>query len=491
MNKPHDLIIIGSGFGGIGMAIQLKKAGRDDFLILEKADSVGGTWRDNTYPGAACDVESHLYSFSFAPKHDWSRRYSGHAEIKAYIESCVARFELQQHLRFGAEVSELVFNDARNVWQVHLSTGEVLESRVVITAMGQLNQPRYPDIQGLEQFNGPVFHSARWDHSVSLQGKRIGVIGTGASAIQFVPQLAQVAQELHVFQRSGSWVIGKNDRPFKPWEQWLFRHVPGAARLYRTFLYVKSESRAVVFTRFHWLLKYGEWRARWLARRDVKNRMKRQQLIPDYQVGCNRILLANDWYSSVDLPHVNLVTQPIQEVTANGVVTSDGTLHNADVLVLGTGFRASEFLTPLRVIGRGGLNLNTAWTQGAEAYKGISVHGFPNLFMLYGPNTNLSHSSILLMLESQIHYVLACLHQLDVRQSVAMDVKPESQRKYVSALQRKLGRAVWSSGCSSWYLDANGRNVVNWYGFTFSYRWQTRHVNAADYQWFTGGSRKG
>lgn len=488
MTTLYEQIIIGSGFGGIGLGIRLKQAGRHHFLILEKADSVGGTWRDNTYPGAACDVESHLYSFSFAPKRDWTRRYSGHAEIKAYIESCVDRFELRPHLRFNAEVSELVFDESANHWRIHLSNGETLLSRVVITAMGQLNQPRYPDISGLDDFKGPVFHSARWDHAVELKGKRVGVIGTGASAIQFVPQLAQVARKLVVFQRSGSWVIGKKDRPFNAFEQWLFRHVPGAAKLYRTFLYVKSESRAVIFTRFHWLLKYGEWQAHRLARRDMQNLTKRQQLIPDYQIGCNRILLANDWYSSMDLPHVNLVTHPIQNVTEHGVMTADGVEHPLDALVLGTGFRASEFLTPLRVIGRSGLSLNRAWADGAAAYKGISVHGFPNLFLMYGPNTNLSHSSILLMLESQMHYVLACLNELDARNAAALDVREDCQQTYVTGLQHKLNKAVWASGCSSWYLDKNGRNVVNWYGFTYSYRWLTRRVNVNDYEWLEEGS---
>ncbi|MCH8500749.1 MAG: NAD(P)/FAD-dependent oxidoreductase [Aliidiomarina sp.] len=483
MTKTYDALIIGSGFGGIGMAIQLKKTGRHDFLVLEKAGSVGGTWRDNTYPGAACDVESHLYSLSFAPKRDWSRRYGSQAEIQRYIESCVSQFNLQPHLRCNAEVTEMRFHDSAKLWHVTLASGDVLLSRTVITAVGQLNQPLYPNIDGLADFQGPVFHSARWDHSVELTGKTVGVIGTGASAIQFVPQLSKIAKRLQVFQRSGSWVIGKNDRPFHRWEHWCFQNIPGVARLYRTFLYLKTESRAVVFTRFNWLLKYGEWQAHRLARRDMSNEQKRQQLIPNYKIGCNRILLANDWYSSIDLPHVDLVTSPIKGVTARGVVTADGVEHPSDVLVLGTGFRATEFLTPIRVIGRQGIDLNQAWAQGAEAYKGISVSGFPNLFMLYGPNTNLSHSSILLMLESQMHYVLQCLRALERHRAVTMDVKPERQQHYVTKLQKKLDNTVWSSGCSSWYLDDNGRNVVNWFGFTFSYRWMTRRVKVDDYDW--------
>jgi len=483
MTTIYEQLIIGSGFGGLGMAIQLKKAGRQNFLVLEKSDSVGGTWRDNTYPGAACDVESHLYSLSFAPKRDWSRRYGSQAEIKAYMEACVAEFELQTHLRFHAEVAQLRYDDKAQIWQVTLTTGETLKARTVISAVGQLNQPRNPEIVGLSSFKGPVFHSARWDHTVDLTGKNIGVIGTGASAIQFVPQLAKVAASLHVFQRSGSWVIGKNDRPFYRWEQWCFRHIPGVSKLYRTFLYVKTESRAIIFTRCNKLLKYGEWQARRLARRDVKNLEKRRQLIPNYQIGCNRILLANDWYASMDLPHVNLVTSNIQAVSENAVITTDGVEHPVDVLVLGTGFRATEFLAPMRVVGSQGRELNDAWAQGAEAYKGISVSGFPNFFLLYGPNTNLSHSSILLMLESQIHYVLECLKALEQRGAISMDVKPERQQTYVCKLQQQLDKTVWSSGCSSWYLTADGRNVVNWFGFTFSYRWMTRRVQVDDYEW--------
>ena len=482
MVTTQDIVIIGAGFGGLGMGIQLKQAGRHNFIILEKAADLGGTWRDNTYPGAACDVESHLYSFSFARKHDWSRRYGGQAEIKRYMHDCVARFQLTPHLRFNAEVQQLHFDAEQQRWQVQLSTGELLICRVVITAMGQLNQPAYPAIAGLDTFAGPCFHSARWQHDVELKGKRVGVIGTGASAIQFVPQLAQQAGTLHVFQRSASWVISKHDKPFSPWQQWCFRHVPGVSWLYRTWLYLKTESRALAFTRFNWLLKWGEWQAKRMAKRDVSDSHKRQQLIPTYKIGCNRILLANDWYSSMNLPHVNLHTQGIREVTRHGVVTTAGENIALDALVLGTGFRATEFLAPMQVTGVNGVTLNQAWQQGAEAYKGINVAGFPNFFMLYGPNTNLSHSSILLMLEAQMHYVLQCLNTLEQQGASSMDVKPERQAHYVTKLQNKLSSTVWQSGCSSWYLNEQGRNVVNWFGFTFSYRRITKRVKVSDYQ---------
>lgn len=489
--QVYEALIIGSGFGGIGMGIQLKRSGRQNFLIIEKADHVGGTWRDNTYPGAACDVQSHLYSFSFAPKHDWSRRYGPQQEIFQYIEECVSRFDLAKHLKFQCEVQRMEYDEASHCWHVTLSSGEVLRSRVVITATGQLNQPAYPNIRGLDTFEGELFHSARWNHNVDLTDKHVGVIGTGASAIQFVPQIAQQVEKLTVFQRSAAWVIPKSDKPFSKWQQWCFKYVPWVDKAYRTLIYWKNEARALAFTSFSGILKYGEWRAKRMAAKDVQDEAKRKSIIPDYQIGCNRILLANDWYSTIDLPHVNLETSPISHIDTHSVVTQNGENHPLDVLILGTGFKATEFLSPMTIIGKEQQSLNQAWSEGAEAYKGISVNGFPNLFMLYGPNTNLSHSSIIFMLESQIHYVLKCLKTLERKNAVGMDVKPASQKRYVNALQKKLKDTVWASGCNSWYLTESGKNVVNWFGFTFTYRLITRRLNAEDYSFqFSSSTHK-
>ena len=471
------------------MAIQLKNAGRTSFVVLEQSEQIGGTWRDNTYPGAACDVESHLYSFSFARKPDWSQKYSPHDEIFAYIEHCVEQFGLTPHIRLRSAVTQLKFCDTTKRWTIHFDNGDTLNARVVITATGQLNQPNTPNFAGREDFRGIQFHSARWRHDVDLKGKHVAVIGTGASAIQFVPNIAEQAATLRIFQRSAAWVIAKKNAPFKAWHQWCFARLPGCARAYRTMIYLKNELRALAFTRFGWVLKYAEWEAKRMARRDIRDPHKRQAAIPDYKIGCNRILLANDWYSTLAEPHVHLITDPIHEFTEAGVVTvsrdesnSELTQHPVDVVIYATGFRATEFLAPMQIYGCHGQDLNDAWAQGVEAYKGISVSGFPNLFILYGPNTNLSHSSVLQMLESQFHYVLRCLDTLDQHQAIAMNLKMAPQRAYVDKVNANLQRSVWASGCNSWYLTDDGRNVVNWFGFTFTYRWLTRRVNQAHYE---------
>lgn len=488
-NEKHSIAIIGSGFGGLGMAIQLKKAGFTNFVILEKSTRVGGTWRDNTYPGAACDVQSHLYSYSFEPKHDWTRRFSPQAEIQAYIEHCVEKYQLAEHIRFAAEVTQATFNDSELQWLVELSSGETLMVSSLITATGQLNQPAYPNIPGLDTFTGTMFHSARWNHNYNLTGKRVAVVGTGASAIQFVPQIVPLVSELKLFQRSGAWVIPKPDKAFTPWKQWAFKHIPFADRAYRGLIYLKNEARGLAFTRFSWVLGFIAWRAKRMAARDVTDLAKRKQLIPTYNIGCNRILMANDWYSSVDQAHVDLITDPITEVQGNTVHTESGNSYQVDAIIFGTGFKATDFLAPITITGRNGQSLNQAWQDGAEAYKGISVAGFPNLFILYGPNTNLSHNSILYMLESQFSYILSCLKTLKQRGAACMDVIPERQAEFVDTLQSRLNKSVWASGCSSWYTTENGKNVANWYGFTFSFRRLTKQVNLADYNFTTANSR--
>ncbi|MBU2955962.1 flavin-containing monooxygenase [Marinobacter sp. F3R08] len=477
-----SVLIIGSGFGGLGMAIKLKQASFTDFTLLEKSDRVGGTWRDNTYPGAACDVQSHLYSYSFEPKHDWSRKFGLQQEILGYMERCVEKYRLADHIRFHAEVQQATFDEPSNQWTVTLANGEQLTANVLITATGQLNQPAWPRLNGLEQFTGKVFHSARWAHDYDLSGKRVAVIGTGASAIQFVPEIAPKVARLDLFQRSGAWVLPKPDRAFKRWEHTLFRRIPVWDRLYRYLIYWKNESRALAFTRFRWLLEFRARQSKRDAQRLVTDSTKLKHIIPDYSFGCKRILISNDWYPAINRSNVNLVTNPIDRIDETGVFTSDGHHHAVDAIICGTGFRASEFLSPIQITGRGGKSLNEAWQTGAAAFKGITVSGFPNMFMLYGPNTNLAHNSILYMLESQFHYVLGCLESLEQYPHSAMDVRQDRQDRFTHVVQQSLKNKVWSSGCTSWYLDANGRNTINWPGFTFTYRFATRRVDTADYQ---------
>lgn len=478
---PSTVAIIGSGFGGLCMAIQLKKAGIDAFVILEKAGSVGGTWRDNTYPGAACDVQSHLYSYSFEPKHDWTRKFGLQAEIRQYMEDCVRKYGLAPHLRFNTEVVSADFDRATGQWHITTADGETLRAQTLVTACGQLNRPATPKLKGIENFRGKVFHSARWDHDYDLGGKSVAVIGTGASAIQFVPEIVPRVKSLSLFQRSGAWVVPKADRPFRRFEQILFDKLPALDRSYRTLIYWKNESRAIAFTRFGSLLELWALQSRWIARQ-VRNPVKRKKLIPDYKIGCKRLLLSNDWFPALNQDHVDVVTEPIDHVETDAVVTADGTRHLVDTIIYGTGFQATDFLAPMQVRGLDGRDLNEAWRDGAEAYKGICVSGFPNLFMLYGPNTNLAHSSIVFMLEAQVNYALKGIRTLRDRKLKFIDVKPARQDAYSAHIQQRLTGSVWDSGCTSWYKTAAGKNTNNWPGFTFSFRLMTRKLDLDDYE---------
>jgi len=477
-----SIVIIGTGFGGLCMAIQLKKAGIESFTMLEKAGSVGGTWRDNTYPGAACDVQSHLYSFSFEPRSDWTRKFGLQPEIRSYMESCVSKYELRPHIQFNKEVISAEFDKVAGYWAITTKDGMVLRANILVTACGQLNRPAFPKIKGIESFKGKAFHSARWDHDYDLTGKSVAVVGTGASAIQFVPQIVPKTKQVKLFQRSGAWVISKPDRPFTGFEQWLFRTFPIIDRTYRSVIYWKNESRALAFTRFSWLLGTFALQARWMAWRQVKDKSKRRKLIPDYKIGCKRVLISNDWYRAMNHDHVDIVSDDIDHVETDALVTKNGRRHPVDAIIYGTGFQATDFLAPMTIKGLNGLDLNEAWRDGADAYKGICVSGFPNLFMLYGPNTNLAHSSIVFMLESQVHYVMQCVRLLLDSGLHFMDVKTDRQSEYAASIQKQLKGSVWESGCASWYKTASGKNTNNWPGFTFSYRLMTRTLDLQDYE---------
>lgn len=479
---PLAIAIIGTGFGGLCMAMQLVKAGIRSFTLFEKGATVGGTWRDNTYPGAACDVQSHLYSYSFEPKSDWSRKFGTQAEIRQYLEDCATKYRLFEHIRFETEVRGAFYDDTSQRWRLDLGADRRAVFDVVITACGQLNRPAWPNIPGRADFAGASFHSARWDHDVDLAGRDVAVIGTGASAIQFVPQIVDRVGRLKLFQRSGAWVVSKADRPFKPFEQKLFARFPALDRIYRTLIYWKNESRALAFTRFGFLLETYAWLARFTAWRQMDDADKRRRLAPNYKIGCKRILLASDWYPAVDRDNVDLITDDIDHIEADAVVTKDGRRHTADVLIYGTGFHATDFLAPMAITGRDGADLNEVWRDGAEAYKGINVAGFPNLFMLYGPNTNLAHSSIVFMLESQVRYVIQCVQTLCEPDIAAMDVRADRQQAYNDDIQNRLDGTVWTAGCNSWYVNAAGKQTNNWPDFTFAFRRMTAHLALEDYQ---------
>ncbi len=477
------VLIIGAGFGGIGLGMSLKRAGIDTFTILEKAEGIGGVWRDNTYPGAACDVPSHLYSFSFEPKPDWTRRYSPQPEILGYLESCVTRYGLEPHLRFGVEVARADFEEAAGTWRVTTTDGEEIEADLLVTATGQLSLPATTRIDGKERFRGPIFHSARWDHDVELEGKRVAVIGTGASTIQIVPAIAERVAQLDVYQRSAPYVIEKKDRAFRGWEKRLFRHFP-PARLYQRFKeWFFFELFVSAFNQFKPLGRVGVRLFERNLEQQVADPELRRALTPDpdHVLGCKRVLISADYYSTFERPNVELFTQGVRELTEHGVIAEDGSERPTDVVILSTGFQTTRFLAPMEIRGEGGLDLNEVWRDGAEAYLGMTVAGFPNLFIMYGPNTNLGSGSIIYQLESQMNYIVDAVRRLQ-RNGGRLAVRAAVQRSFDSEVQERLSTSVWQTGCSNWYVDENGRDSQNWPGFTLEYRWRTRRLNPSDYE---------
>lgn len=478
---PYRVVVIGAGFGGIGMAIALKQAGIEDFAVLERAGDLGGTWRDNSYPGLTCDIPSQLYSFSFRPWR-WSRRFPARDEILAYLHALVAEHGLGPHLRFGCGVVAAAFDERRAVWNLTLSDGGTLQATAVVCAVGQLGRPVIPDIAGRDEFAGPSWHSARWNHDAELAGRRVAVIGTGASAVQFVPEIAKVAGHVDVYQRSAPYVLPKADRPYSSAEQALFDRLPvvrKADRL-RTFLYGELLTSGFVLSPKLLAGPMQLWRRQ--LRSQIADPELRAKCVPDYVMGCKRVVFSGDWYPALARPNVELVTDRIERIVQDGVVTADGTIRGADVIIYGTGFKAAEFLLPMQVSGSGGRTLQEAWRDGAQAYFGITVCGFPNFFMLYGPNTNLGGNSIIYMLEGQIGYVLGAVRALEAEHLAWLDVRPEVQDAFNSWVQSSSRTSVWESGCHSWYTTASGRNTNNWPDHTFMYRYRVRHFDLAAYR---------
>ena len=478
-----QLAIIGSGFAGLGMAIQLKKAGYHDFVVLEKDKDLGGTWRDNQYPGCACDVPSHMYSFSFELNPDWSRMFAPQQEIWRYLRHCVDKYDIEPHIRYDSAVEALEWKDEDRHWQVTLADSTVLTPRAVISGIGALHVPAYPAIPGAGRFTGAVFHSAQWDHSCDLAGKRVAVIGTGASAIQFVPKVAEDATALHVFQRTPPWIQPKPDFVLPRRARRFFRHVPGAQRAFRNTIYWALETRAAGFTIDPRLMAPQEKIARGHIARQIKDPALRTKVTPDYTIGCKRILLSSDYYPTLAKSHVDVVTDGIAEITETGLVTTDGTAYEVDVIIYGTGFKVTDALAEQRIIGKNGQQVQDAWANGIEAHHGITIAGFPNFFMLLGPNTGLGHNSVVFMIESQVQHVLSCLRLLSEDKAEVIEVRAAAQRRFNERLQRRLRKAVWSEGgCKSWYLDEHGVNRTLWPGFTFEYWARTRRARRADYE---------
>jgi cation diffusion facilitator CzcD-associated flavoprotein CzcO len=475
------IVIIGAGFGGIGLGIKLKASGLNDFVILEKSDQVGGVWRQNRYPGAACDVPSHLYSFSFEPYADWPHTYASQADILHYLIHCAQKYRLMPHIHFGAEVTDARWDEMSCRWVVRTSDGFVFETQSLVTATGQLSWPFWPQIRGLGNFSGTAFHSAEWRQDYDFSGKRVAVIGTGASAVQFIPAIAARVDKLYVFQRSAPYVFPKPGRAYSRWQKLLFRHVGATLKLSRLIIYLQHEFRAFAFVSYPKAMRAKRSAFRRYLQREIKNSDLRRRMIPNYYMGCKRILLSNDFYAAMDRPNVELVTDAIREIRQDAIISTDAAERKIDCIVLGTGFAATDFLVPMKITGSGGQDLQECWKSGAEAHLGITIAGFPNFFMLYGPNTNLGHNSIVYMIESQIRYVVACLKRLCRGEIRTLEVKKEIQGRFNSKVQQRLRRTVWAKGCTTWYRNAAGKNTTNWPGYTFEFRRKTRAPDWDDY----------
>jgi cation diffusion facilitator CzcD-associated flavoprotein CzcO len=480
-SQQPSVLIAGTGFGGIGLALELKRAGFHDFTLLEKAGEVGGVWRENTYPGAGCDIPSPYYSFSFEPKPDWPARYSLQPEIHAYIKHVVAKYGLGPHIRFDSEVTSAVFDEQRGLWRIETATGDVHEATVFVPALGQLSRPVWPDIPGRDTFTGHTFHSARWDHNHDLRGQRVAVIGTGASAIQFVPHVQPQAAELTLFQRSAPYIVPKPDRQYTPWHQRLFRRLPASQALERLVFWATGEVTTNALHGNKPIANSIEWIAKTHLAKQVSDPALRAKLTPDYQIGCKRVLFANNYYPAVAQPNVKVETGQINEITPRGVRTADGVEHEADTIIYGTGFAATDFLGGLDVRGLEGRTLADYWSQGAHAYLGIAVPGFPNLFCMYGPNTNLGAGSIIYMIERQARYIRQAVEHLAKPDVSYLDVDSAVEARYDEEIQSRLAKSVWTM-CSSWYRQDDGRVPTNWPGLVSEYDRRTKTLDLADFR---------
>ncbi len=475
--------IIGTGFSGLGMAIRLSQEGEDDFLLFEKDAGVGGTWRVNNYPGCACDVQSHVYSFSFEPNPEWTRMFARQPEIRGYLENCWKKYRLEGRTLLNTEIQHLEWDEARDLWHLRDAAGNHYTAQAVVSGMGALSIPSIPDLKGLDSFKGHAFHSQHWDHDYDLKGKRVAVIGTGASAIQFVPEIQPLVARLDLYQRTAPWILPKPDRAISDKERARFKHFPLVQKLWRGALYSMLEGRVLGFTFAPWAMKMiGKLAVRYIHQQ-VKDPELRRKLTPDYTIGCKRILMSPNYYPALAAPNASVITDGIREIREHSIVTADGQEREVDAIIFGTGFTANDPIPRGTVFGRGGVDLLDTWPQGPEAYKGTVTRGFPNLFFLMGPNTGLGHNSMVYMIESQIAYVLGALKLMRRRELLSLEVKEDEQQRWNLKLQRGLNHSVWNTGgCKSWYLHpVSGRNCTLWPGFTWRFRLLTRSFDAAAY----------
>ncbi|PAV25539.1 4-hydroxyacetophenone monooxygenase [Tamilnaduibacter salinus] len=482
----HQVLIVGAGFSGLGTALRLQQNGVDDVVILERAADIGGTWRDNTYPGAACDIPSNLYSFSFAQNPRWTRSYAGSDEIRDYIHWLAEEYDLRRLVRFNRSVTGLSYDDASGVWTATTEEGDTVRARSAVMAQGPLSNPSFPNIPGLERFQGKTIHSADWDHDYDFEGKAVGVIGTGASGVQIVPELAKQAKKLRVFQRTPCWILPRLDFRKPDWQKAVFRKLPAAQSAVRNGLFLAHESIA---TGIIWDTPVNgalETLAKAHLRHQVKDKWLRRQLTPDFKLGCKRVLMSSDFYPALQKDNTELITWPIASISENGVRTGEGIEHQFDCLVFATGFSVPNSGTPFPVYGLNGRELGQEWRRGAQAYKSINVSGYPNLFMIFGPNSGPGHNSALVYIESQIEYIVKGVTTLRSLGIKALDVKDDVQATHNRRLQKRLAKTNWNSGCKSWYLTEDGYNATMYPGFASQYARQMKHLELRDYRLLSG-----
>ena len=475
------VVVVGAGFGGVAAAIELQRHGIGDVTLLERSSQLGGTWFHNTYPGAACDVPSHLYSFSFAQRRDWSRLCSPQQEILEYLRAVARAHGVDRRVVCDTEVTACTWDDAGPGWSVTASDGRTWEADALIFATGQLDQPAFPRIEGCERFAGHSFHSARWDHGYDLAAKRVAVIGTGASAVQFVPEIAPQVQRLTVFQRTGNWFLPRRNRPYPGALKAAVRRVPGLQAYRRRFIFNYGESLTLMIRHPRTAGLVGRARSAAFMRRQLRDRELRRRVWPDYTFGCKRVLFSSYFLPALQRPNVELVTQPIERMTAGGIQTADGRVHEVDCVIYGTGFRTTDFLSGVEVTGARGRTLREAWDGGAHAHLGITVPGFPSMFVMYGPNTNTSGGSIIVYLEAQAAYIRQALALVRRCAAAAIDVRPEVESAFDRTVQARFAGTAWTR-CDSWYRDERGRIVTNWPGYMREYAEQTRALDPSDFE---------
>ena len=479
----YSAIIVGTGFSGICLAIKLKNEGINDFIILEKADDLGGTWRENTYPGAECDIPSALYSFSFEPYPYWEYKWSHQPQILDYLKFCAKKYDIYPHIHFNKEMVSAHWNENESQWKLKTKDGKLYKSKLFVTAIGQLHHPSFPNLGGINRFKGESFHSAKWDHNVSLEGKTVGVIGNAASAVQFIPQIAKTAAEVIVFQRTPNWMLPKQDRMYKKWEKSLVKKIPFLLKLDRLRLWLLGGGfYFLMVNRNRLLRKYYEQQTKKYINKKIQDPELREKLVPDYPLGAKRILLSDDYYEALDRKNVNLVTERIDHINEKGLVTQSEKDFDMDILIFATGFKSNPFLLGLDIRGNRGITIKEAWKDGPINYLGMTVSDFPNMFLMYGPNTNLGHNSILIMCEAQANYISQCAAKMKKNNWQSIEVKKETIQKYYQSIQSRLRGMIWTQIEDSWYKSENGNVPNNWPGRTMEYMKRTKKVDFSAYQ---------